>query len=148
MSGFPWGAHYVPLPNGDNGLLIRLLRELDVLDPERSEAEGHPAGRESSLIIEPEERVFYQGRWHGGLLPRAAMSPRDAFEMHRFKREIARWVAWRDAAGRRAFTLPMAYGSDDAEVTALDRISMATWLDQRGFRFQAAALVRRLCMSR
>lgn len=134
VTAFPWGAHYVPVPDVENRVLIRLLREMDVLDPQRSEAEGHPAGRESSLVVEPEERVFYRGRWHAGLLPRAAMSPRDAFEMHRFNKEIAQWVAWRDAAGRRAFALPVAHGSDDAQVRALDRISMAAWLDQRGFR--------------
>lgn len=133
VSGYPWAAHYIPVPSVDNRPLIRLLTEMDLLDPEQSAAQGHPVGRESSLIAEPEERVFYRGRWHGGLLPRAAMSPREVFEMHRFDKEIARWVAWRDGKGRRAFTLPTALGSDDPEVTALDRISMATWMDERGF---------------
>lgn len=134
VSGFPWGAHYVPVPSADNRVLLRLLREADVIDPERSRSQGRPTGRQSSLIVEPQERLFYRGRWHEGLLPRSALSPRDVFELHRFDEEVARWVGWRDAAGRRAFTLPVAAGSDDAEVTALDRISMATWLDQRGFR--------------
>src|SRR5262249_48635270 len=44
-----------------------------------------------------------------------------------------RWVGWRDGKGRRAFTLPAAACSDDPEVTALDRQSMAEWLDRRGF---------------
>lgn len=134
VSAFPWGAHYVPVPSPDNRALVRLLTEMDVIDPDKSAALGHPAGREDSLIVEPEERVFYRGRWHAGLLPHAAMSPQDVFDVHRFDKEIARWVAFRDGKGRRAFTLPTALGSDDAEVTALDRISMATWLDQRGFR--------------
>ncbi len=134
VTAFPWGAHYVPVPRADNRPLVRLLSEMDALDPERTAQEGRPVGRESSLVVEPEERVFYRGQWRGGLLPRVALSPREAFEMHRFQREIARWVAWRDGRGRRAFSLPVALGSDDPAVTALDRISMARWLDEHGFR--------------
>ena len=44
-----------------------------------------------------------------------------------------RWAAWRDGRGRRAFALPIAAGSDDAEVTALDRLSMTEWLDRHGW---------------
>ena len=53
--------------------------------------------------------------------------------MTRFQAEMDRWVAWRDGQGRRAFAVPMAAGSDEAAVRALDPISMAQWLDQRGF---------------
>jgi hypothetical protein len=38
-------------------------------------------------------------------------------------------VAFRDARGRRAFCIPSALASDDAEVMALDRTSMAQWMD-------------------
>jgi hypothetical protein len=41
-------------------------------------------------------------------------------------------VAFRDARGRRAFDLPVARGSDDPAVTALDALTMAAWLDARG----------------
>ena len=44
-----------------------------------------------------------------------------------------RWAAWRDGRGRRAFALPIAAGSDDAEVTALDRLTMTQWLDRHGW---------------
>src|SRR5205814_1888606 len=48
--------------------------------------------------------------------------------------EIRRLVAWRDGRGRRAFAIPVATGSDDAEITALDRISIGEWMDARGLR--------------
>lgn len=134
ITSFPWGAHYVPVPHADNRVLIRLLSEMDELDLEQSERLGEPVGKETSLVAELEERVFYQGRWHAGLLPHAAMTPQDLEQLHRFHQEIDRWVAFRDASGRRAFTLPVANASDDAQVTSLDRISMAAWMDQRGLR--------------
>jgi hypothetical protein len=36
--------------------------------------------------------------------------------------------------GRRAFAIPVATGTDDAEITSLDKITMSDWLDQRGWR--------------
>jgi hypothetical protein len=63
----------------------------------------------------------------------AGASADDERQMENFNAEINRWVSWRDAKGRRAFTLPVSACSDDAEVTALDRISMGEWMDQRGF---------------
>src|SRR5690606_25642807 len=87
-------------------------------------------------VRDPDERLFYKGHWYEGLYPRAGASRDDLSQLARFHREVDAWVAFRDAKGRRAFTLPMAKGSDDAEVTALDRISMADWLDAKGFTSQ------------
>jgi hypothetical protein len=49
---------------------------------------------------------------------------------------MVRWNSWKDSKGRPAFAIPVSRGSDDAEVTALDRMSMAEWLDARGFNSQ------------
>ena len=51
-----------------------------------------------------------------------------------FEADMRRWSVWRDGKGRRAFDLPRARGSDAAEVRALDRLSMAAYLDARGWR--------------
>src|SRR5262249_42335212 len=60
-------------------------------------------------------------------------SPEDQAQYKGFQAEVKRWVGWRDGRGRRAFALPMAAGSDDAEITALDKVSMADWLDRHGW---------------
>lgn len=127
---YPWGAHYVPVPMHDNRALLTLLREMGAV--EREEGEG-VVYKEEMLVRDPDERLFYKGHWYEGLYPRAGASRDDISQLARFHREVDAWVAFRDAKGRRAFTLPMALGSDDAEVTALDRISMADWLDSKGF---------------
>jgi monoamine oxidase len=85
-------------------------------------------------VRQPEERLFAGGEWHEGLFPAALATPADLAELARFEVETGRLVALRDARGRRAFALPLLLSSDDAELTALDRISAATWLDQRGFK--------------
>jgi len=121
---YPWGAHYVIAPSPANRVLTRLLGEMGILE------NGVPA--EQFLCRDPEERLFYRGRWYEGLYPDAGASHEDVAQLRAFEAEIARWAAWRDGSGRRAFDIPTAFSSDDAEVTALDRISMREWLDRRG----------------
>jgi protoporphyrinogen oxidase len=124
-ASYPWGAHYIVAPSEQNHTLIRLLTEMGVWE------NGAPA--EQFLCRDPEERLFYRGRWYEGLYLHAGASHEDLRQLRAFEAEIARWAAWRDGKGRRAFEIPMALGSDDAEVTALDRLSMGEWLDQHGF---------------
>lgn len=128
---YPWGAHYLPAPMKENTALIALLDEMGVT--EGRTAEGDPLIAEQYLCRDPEERVYYKGRWYEGLYLRAGASPDDLAQFDAFNKEVARWVGWRDRRGRRAFTIPIAHCSDDAEVTALDRQTMREWMDARGF---------------
>jgi phytoene dehydrogenase-like protein len=123
VTSYPWGAHYIvaPLPEQQN--LMGLLADMGVLEP---------GVDETALCREPEERVFYRGRWYGGLYLHAGASDDDRSQLERFRSEIARWVAHRDGAGRRAFSLPARAASLAEEVTALDRESFAGWLDRQG----------------
>ncbi len=145
---YPWGAHYIVTPSAENRVLWRLLGEMGVLDesnvgrgfsPPPPGAGGLkprptlPEIAEQHLVRDPEERLFYRGRWYEGLYLRAGATHEDLRQLRAFEAEIAKWSAWRDARGRRAFDIPVALGSDDADVTALDRISMRDWLDNHGF---------------
>jgi monoamine oxidase len=152
VTAYPWAAHYIiaPLPEQQN--LVTLLGDMGELEGGRGEIRSTEAGSgserrvvsdsgetgalrevaESALCREPEERIFYQGRWYGGLYLHAGANDDDHAQLARFRAEIARWVGYRDAAGRRAFALPASAASPSAEVTALDRESFASWLDRRG----------------
>ena len=126
--GYPWGAHYVPAPMRENRTLITLLSEMGVLDGE--DDSGQPVVREEYLCRDPQERVFFRGRWYEGLYLRSGATPDDLAQLARFRAEIGRWVAWRDSKGRRAFGIPTASASNDTAVTELDRLTMAEWLDE------------------
>jgi hypothetical protein len=128
----PWGAHYLPAPLKENRALIVLLDELGVL--EGRDAAGEPIVAEQFLCRDPQERLFIDGVWQDGLRPVAGQSAADQRDWDAFQAQIDDWVAWRDARGRRAFAIPMSASSDDAEVTALDRISMADWLAQHDLK--------------
>jgi glycine/D-amino acid oxidase-like deaminating enzyme len=127
---FPWGAHYIPVPMKENVALVSLLEEMSVI--EGKDQNGAPVIGEQFLCRDPEERVFYKGRWYEGLYLHAGESEDDKQQLRKFNAEVDRWIAWRDGRGRRAFTLPVSACSDDADVTALDRISIAEWMNQRG----------------
>jgi glycine/D-amino acid oxidase-like deaminating enzyme len=128
---YPWGAHYLPAPQKENRALVTLLDELGVL--EGADAEGEPVVAEQFLCRDPEERVFYRGRWYEGLYLHAGATEEDARQLRLFNAEVDAWAAWRDAKGRRAFAIPVSRCSDDAEVAALDRVSMGEWMRARGF---------------
>ncbi len=127
---YPWGAHYLPTPMKDNLELVSLLDEMGILEGRNEQ--GEPIVAEQFLCRDPEERVFYQARWYEGLYLRAGASAEDLAQLEAFNAEVNRWVAWRDGRGRRAFSIPVATCSDDAEVTSLDRLTMSEWLDRRG----------------
>ncbi|MGE0324886.1 MAG: flavin monoamine oxidase family protein [Polyangiaceae bacterium] len=122
----PWGAHYVPVPRRQTSALYRLLSEMDVLEPD---VDAPPRALEQMRIRAPEERLFIDGAWHEGLFPAAGANADDWAQLERFEAEVSRWVAFRDAQGRRAFDLPMARASDAPAVRALDKLSAKQWLD-------------------
>lgn len=128
---FPWGAHYVPAPLAHHSLMIELFNDMGLIVG--LEPDGTPIISETALCREPQERIFYRGRWYEGLYLQAGQNAEDVRQLSSFHAEIDRWVAWRDGKGRRAFTLPSALCSDDPFVTSLDRESMADWLDRHGF---------------
>lgn len=128
---YPWGAHYLPVPMKENAQLLSLLDEMGFL--EGRTPDGEPIVAEQYLCRDPQERLFYRGRWYEGLYLHAGASAEDNDQFAAFTAEINRWVAWRDAHGRRAFAIPLATSSDDAEVTALDTITMSEWVAQHGW---------------
>jgi protoporphyrinogen oxidase len=132
LIAYPWGAHYLPAPMKENSALLSLLDEMGIL--EGRDGDGEPVVAEQFLCRDPEERVFYRGRWYEGLYLHAGASGEDLAQFDAFNAGVSRLVAWRDARGRRAFAIPVATGTDDAEITALDKITMAEWLERRGWR--------------
>ena len=131
VSPYPWGAHYVPAPSPANRPLLALLDEVGALAGR--DGSGRPVWAEHVLCREPDERVYFRGHWYEGLVPRAGASAADLKQLEAFDKDMRRWAAFRDARGRRGFAVPRASGSDSPEVRALDRLSMADYLDERGW---------------
>jgi protoporphyrinogen oxidase len=129
---YPWGAHYLPAPMAGNKQLVSLLEEMGIT--EGRDDDGEPLVAEQFLCRDPEERVFYRGRWYEGLYLNAGATAEDSAQLASFNAEVSRLVAWRDSLGRRAFSIPVATSTDDDEITGLDNLTMSEWLDRRGWR--------------
>jgi hypothetical protein len=136
VSAYPWGAHYVPVPNEESTEVLALFEELGLIRGRA--ANGAPIFDEEALCADPMERLFDAGRWQEGLLPQIGISDTDRRQYDRF---FARMTGFRDLRGRDgrpAFAIPLDLSSRDPELLALDRISMAEWM--RAEQFDAAPL--------
>ncbi len=127
---YPWAAHYLPLPGPDAGTLVELLVEMGEVE----RRDGQLLPREDSLCRYPQERLFVDGSWWEGLVPIPRLTVADRAEIERFEAQVRTYAGLRDARGRRAFDIPVARSSQDAELLALDRVSAQEWLHRQGFR--------------
>lgn len=119
VSGYPWGAHYVPVPGASAGLVRELFTDLGVFDGRQWD--------ERHLVHAPRERLFIHGRWQDGLEPAVGPTARDRAQFDRFEARIAQM----HAAGR--FTVPSAAGLTAGVVPPEDALSMAAWLERERF---------------
>jgi len=127
----PWGAHYLPLPERGARTVARLLSDLGVITG--WDAAGRPEVDEATLCHSPEERIFYQGAWHNGIVPLSALSKEDRAQIERFRDIESRLQSARGNDGREAFAIPAAHSSRDPRYLELDRITMDQWLHDNGF---------------
>jgi glycine/D-amino acid oxidase-like deaminating enzyme len=119
ITGFPWGAHYVPIPDEKATYVRELFAELGVLKADGSWEERH-------LCMSQQERLFIHGRWQEGIEPAIGLTPDDREQFRRF----GELTAALRASGR--FTVPLDNGLSE-EDAALDRLSFAAWLTEHGF---------------
>jgi len=121
VTPFPWAAHYVPVPGPEATDLRAFFRDIGVLNGEE--------WSERALCFAPQERLYIHGRWQEGLEPQIGPSDRDRDQ---FKRFDDRMQAFRESG---AFTIPSSRGraSQPHDISALDTVSMAGWMDREGF---------------
>jgi hypothetical protein len=130
LVSYPWGAHYLPVPFKENAELVGLLDEMKLIESKTDE--GELVIPEQYLTRDPEERLFHRGLWYEGSYLNAGASEEDIKQVQNFQKELNSWIDWRDEKGHRAFVIPVSECSNDPEVLALDKISFAEWLANKG----------------
>ena len=130
-SAYPWGAHYVPLPNEESTDVLAFFEELGIT--RGTDAHGAPIYDEEMLCADPMERLFDAGRWQEGLLPQIGITPRDQQQYEAFFAHVERLRTMRGADGRPAFAIPLDLSSRDPELLALDTRTMADWMVREGY---------------
>lgn len=130
LSAFPWGAHYVPLPNSTQKEYLQFLEEAGVIT---GWIEGAPVFNEAQLCFAPQERLYLNGKWQEGLIPQFGLPTSDRQQVERFLAimEEYRWA--KGADGREAFAIPADWSSRDSAWTRLDQSTMKDWLRAQNF---------------
>ena len=131
VSAYPFGGHYLPLPTREATAVRELLADLGALQGDARAP--HPVYDELLLCHTPQERLYKDGFWQEGLMPRIGVGAAERAQMTRFQERMAELKQARDAHGRRAFALPVALASRERKWRDLDRISMRAWLIKNGF---------------
>lgn len=131
VSAFPLGAHYLPVANQEAKALRHLLTRLGIVTDEK---DGRPVYDPYQLCADLQERLFRQGRWQEGLIPRSGLSDGDRADLAAFEAAMADFSARTGADGRPAFAIPAAYSSRDADLLALDALPFTVWVDRKGWR--------------
>ena len=130
VSAYPWGAHYVPLLTAEAVHAQALFEELGIITGR--DTAGQPIYDEYALCADPRERLFRDGIWQEDLLPEG-VTERDRAQYRAFFTAMDGYRATVGADGHRAFCIPMELSSADASYRALDGLSMATFMRQRGW---------------
>lgn len=128
ISKFPWGAHYIPLPNKENVALIEFLRDLGLA----SGGNGNIEFSDEFLCQDPQERLFIKGEWQESLLPNKGISAEDQNQLHRFHELVDDYKTKKGQDGRYVFSIPVMDSSQDPNFLKLDNISFADFLDEHG----------------
>lgn len=120
VSAYPWGAHYVPLPNEESASVRELFRDLGVMTETGAFDERY-------RCFAPHERVFADGEWQEGLFPARGASKKDLDQLRDFT------AAMEKLRRRRAFRLPLELSERDPELLRWDRATMEEYLRRNGW---------------
>lgn len=130
VTAYPWGAHYLPIPSEESVYVREFLKETGVITGSEN---GQPLYHELYLCSDPDERVFFQGRWHEGLLPQHGISGEEKKHYAEFFAFMKEHSSRKGSDGRRAFAIPLDESSRDPSILKLDEISMASLMDENGW---------------
>jgi len=131
VSAYPWGAHYLPVPDLRNKELLDFLAATGTITG--YDAQGLPVYNDYHLCHDPEERLFINGYWQDGLVPETGVPAAEKQQIGRFFHLMEDYKKAVGSDGKDAFTIPLDHSSQDEQFTALDKISFKVYLEAQGF---------------
>ena len=129
---YPYGAHYLPIPNENFSDLINFLKQNQIITG--FDAKGLPIYNEYYLCAEPQERLFFKGIWHEGIPPKSGLTTLEQKELSQFLKTANQFKHEVGSDGKPAFALPLEWSSLDDKFLQLDKISMQAYLKQEGYK--------------
>jgi len=118
----PLGAHYLPVPGDDAPEVQNLLEELGL----RRRVAGRWEIDERHLCHSPQERLWFEGEWHDGLLPVHGVGEATLVQYRLFARRVD------ELRRQMRFAIPTAKAPFSAGLLALDALPFSVWLAREG----------------
>jgi len=131
VSSYPLGAHYIPIVNNEDELLVDFLHEQQVIT--HFDEHDRPFYNEFYLCFDPEERLLINGHWQEGIVPDFGVPDAERKQITRFFELVTKFKNARGKDGKYAFNIPVDESSADEEFRKLDKISFKEYLDSTGF---------------
>jgi len=130
-SKYPLGAHYLPLPNLEDKVLLQFLEEEKIILG--YDSKGFPKFDETQLTFAPDERLFYKNNWQEGVVPKEGNTTHEDEELVRFFKLMDDFRAKKDELGKYWFMIPLSESSENQQTKELDSITMKEWFDSNHF---------------
>lgn len=134
ICAYPWGAHYIPIPNNDLTEYLAFLQECNVITGYNEQQ--LPVYNEYHLCFAPEERLYINGIWQHGLVPHNGVPPAEQQQIKRFLDQMEVFRNAKGSDGLHAFAIPVNNSSTDAQYVQLDGMTMKAWLQQNDYTSQ------------
>ncbi len=130
-SRYPYGAHYLTLPNPENTPLVSFLHEKGIII--RFDEKGKPVFNETDLCFDPEERLYIRGTFQEGLLPSYGIDAISKKQISDFFKQMEVFRQKKGFDQKYFFNIPRAMCSEDAAMDYLDGLTFSEFLARNGF---------------
>lgn len=130
VSAYPWGAHYLPLPNLENKPLLDFLESIGCIEGFEN---GIPLYNPLHLCHSPHERLLIKGSWQNGLVPHKGVPQNEIQQIEDFLSYMDGLRGKRGSDGKILFEIPVSESSKDPEWLALDQMTFAEWVKSKGW---------------
>ena len=131
VSAYPWGAHYLPIPNLSFKELEDFLSEAGIITG--YDQQKLPVYNEDYLCFDPEERLHIYGHWQLGLVPEVGVPKSERKEIASFLSMMETFKNAKGEDGLYAFDIPLDKSSKDEQFQKLDQINMEKFLQLHQF---------------
>lgn len=126
-----WGSHYLPILSDTSEFLQAFLKDENIITG--FDSNNHPIYNELFLCHDLKERLYLNGNWQTGLVPRYGVPSQDLLEIERFFELMDAYKFQKGNDGLYAFSIPIAMSSQDPKFLALERTTMAAFLNKHDF---------------
>lgn len=145
----PWGqgSAYTVFPYNDN--LFELYTDLGIMTG--TAPDGTPVLDEAFVIGEPTNNSFLDGAWYpdpwNGGIDALPLSTAAKEGLKAFRDDMVQWYSFVGTDGLTGFDTPTDASTADADVRALDQLSLAEYAAQKGWPPDVAAFYAPYCRS-